>query len=94
MSDERKSESQRKLDEVVLALEKFTAILKGDTTTVGLLPRMEKLEVAVNGNEKDMGLRNRVNILWVGARIVAGVGCTGLGYLLHPYLTKLVVLLK
>ena len=89
---EPSSEWRRKTDELVLALGKSATahaevmrLLKGDTDTPGVLPRIAALEKTINGESRDLGLAMKVRIMWTAF----GIGLAALGYAAHPWLGKM-----
>lgn len=91
---EQASEYKRKMEETIANLERFVQILKGDTTTPGVLRDHQRMKETLYGTDKEMGLAMRVKILWVAGVWLFGAAATALGFIAHPYLIKLGALLK
>ena len=86
---EQASEYKRKMEETIANLERFVQILKGDTTTPGVLRDHQRMKETLYGTDKEMGLAMRVKIMWLGGTMLLLFIGTTLGFLLKTYLTKL-----
>ena len=86
---EQASEYKRKMEETIANLERLTQILKGDTTTPGVLQDHQRMKDTLYGTDKDMGLALKVKIMWLGGTMLLLFIGTTLGFLLKTYLSKL-----
>lgn len=74
-----------------MLIEEALRILKGDTTTPGVVERLDRHEAILNGESdgKEMGLVMKSRLLWQGGRLLVGALLVSAGYVLHPVFLKL-----
>lgn len=74
-----------------MLIEEALRILKGDTTTPGVVERLDRHDAILNGDVegKEMGLVMKNKLMWQGGRFLFGALLISLGYVLHPVFLKL-----